>query len=229
MHQGFGVGRREVQPIVPEFLENAVGELARAREISGVETRLVKIEQRIGQHRVIVQKSSHASRAITPRPVHATVGHAQPGRKKIGGGPRRLQIPIRSGRLVGRTQALDHQRVPARDDVFVAARANAPRPLAEQSRTQSVEPSRVGRVQLDGPVGHRAAALEIPVLGDPKRTARERAILRAERLVDLRRSPNVEAALFALAVGVLAGEKAAFRMRQVAQHVLDRPLEDPAP
>src|SRR5262249_59268095 len=64
---------------------------------------------------------------------------------------------------------------------------------------------------------HRRAVLEVAALGDAIRAIEQLGVV-AQHLAHLHGRENVELALFAIAVGVLAGEKRAFRMRRSEEH-----------
>jgi hypothetical protein len=101
MHKPFAIRGCEVKSVIPILLEDEVDELYGALEIPWDERRLVEVEKRVGQKRVVVEEAGHLRYTLSPSTIDASVRHGHPLRHKVGSAPRGGEIGSDAGRLVG--------------------------------------------------------------------------------------------------------------------------------
>lgn len=194
MHQRLAVFGCEVQTVVPELLVDEIDELVGAFEVPLLERGLVQVDQRLGQERVVVEKTGHPRRPVLPGTVDAAVGHGHLVGDEVDGASGSLQVAGVPGRLVRGAQPLDHERVPAGQDVLAPPRTSPPRPGAEELFAQTVQARLFLRIEFDGAMEDRGAMLEVAVLADTVGVAGERSGILAQRGVHLLGGPDVELA-----------------------------------
>ena len=234
--QGLVVARREEEPtgpFPPEQIDHPPRQDARLRDPGGVEGGLVQIEERRDQKGVVGQVRRMARLAVhvsVQQP--AVAGHLP--EDQASGALRCLNIAGLVQDAPAVCQRRDHQAVPVRQDLVVAARTHAalagpqqPRPGGGHPQTQLT----FIRAQFGGDLSRRLlevqdapAVLEVPSRRDTVHVAEQPGLLRPEDLGDLFRRPDVVRPLLALAVGVEGRIEPALRGSHLAQH----PLEDVA-
>src|ERR1700731_4433613 len=172
VHKSFAVRGCEVEPVIPKLLEDEVDELHGAFEIPWDERRLVEVEKRVGQKRVVVEEAGHLCHTSSPGAIDASMRHGHPRREEVVSALCSGKMRSGASRLVGGAQALDHEWVPACEDVVITA---GPHPLLSIGEELVAQPRETGffqGVKLDRTIEDSGPVLEIASVGDAVRPAR---------------------------------------------------------
>ena len=211
-------------------------QLARPLEVHPITGGLVEVEERARQEGVVVQVGA-VLRASARPPVEQLPPGPQARPDELRRRARRLDEASGAEHPPGLGERPDHEAVPAGQDLLVARRRNALPACGQQPDAGPLE--RCHRVAgaaaehpgdlLDGQGDVRdALPLEVPLVGDVPVAADQVDVVGVDDPGHLRGGPDEVLPLLALAVGVGGGVEAAFGMPHVAQHVVERLLDDAA-
>ena len=224
---------------VPELLDHAVEGLDRALEEPRLTGRVVEREQPLGEAGVVFEQRLDRRDAVESHPPQAagaraapttTTGRRRARRRRASGRRPARRKPSASAVIIMPFHAVS--TLSSRSGGLRCARATT-QPLAHAVESLERGGERHARFARHGverlrQVEDGAAVLEVPFGGDPEDLRRPRRIAGAERPLEVRRRPDEEAALGAVAVGIGRGVEAAVGRRHLAQHVVERLLGGPA-
>ena len=158
-------GREEAAVLgVAEVLDHRVGGLARGVEPALVEGRLVERQQRLDQVGVVLEVGVELRLAVLVAAKQAAVLVAQLGPDELGARDGRVEVVAARQHRAGLGKRGDHQRVPRRQALVVAARPDAPRAEAVERAAHVLVPPRRLVARAAGQVKD-VAALEVAALG----------------------------------------------------------------
>ena len=196
--------------LVLEELDRQQREPARLLEPAQLAGRLVQLEQPGRDRRVVVQVRVDLRRAGAEAPVQAPALVRERAEQELGDRARRVEVvlaPEPAARLGERRRARVRSttRAPCRR-ARAAAAGPAPRAAARAILGRDLA------AQDEPPALERQEPVVVPL---------------AEHLLDLRGRPRVGQPFLAVRVRVLRGREAALRQAQLAEHVVERLLDDP--
>ncbi len=232
------VGREEIPAarVVEPMLEDR-RELARTLEMTAIAGRLVEVEERAREERMVVQEAELLRRS--PRP-HVKQTAVAPAHRRVDEAHRLLrgiEVPRDVEHAARFGERADHERIPRDDDLLVAKRRHAAgargvesfaRVFDRRSNLVRRPSSRRGELRDVGGAVCDAAAFEVALRRDAPVTTREVGVGGAEDRGHLLRRPDEEATFLTLAVGVGRGVEPAAGVPHLAQQIVER-VDDDAP